>query len=127
MAVCRAPLPRGPPPRDEQGPPPAANTPATIIKLIVCVPAGGGVDTITRIVADRLRQRFGQPVVIENRGGLAGNIGAEAVYASEPDGYTLLASQPPPLTVNVFLYKKLNFHPTPFLPVAITPSIPNPL
>src|ERR1700704_6702233 len=50
---------------------PAANYPATIIKIIVCVPAGGGVDTITRIVADRLRQRLGQPVVIENPGGAA--------------------------------------------------------
>src|SRR5258708_8038250 len=127
MAVCRAPLPRGPPPRDEQGPPPAANTPATIIKIIVCVPAGGGVDTITRIVAARLRQRLGQPVVIENRGGLAGNIGAEAVYASEPDGYTLLASQPAPLTVNALLYKKLNFDPTAFLPIAIMTSIPHTL
>ena len=106
---------------------PAANYPATIIKIIVCVPAGGGVDTITRIVADRLRQRLGQPVVIENRGGLAGNIGAEAVYASEPDGYTLLASQPAPLTVNALLYKKLNFDPTAFLPVAIMTSIPNTL
>jgi tripartite-type tricarboxylate transporter receptor subunit TctC len=106
---------------------PAATYPATTIKIIVCVPAGGGVDTVTRIVADRLRQRLGQPVVIENRGGLAGNIGAEAVYASEPDGYTLLASQPAPLTVNVLLYKKLNFDPSAFLPVAIMTSIPNTL
>jgi tripartite-type tricarboxylate transporter receptor subunit TctC len=106
---------------------PAANYPTTTVKIIVCVPAGGGVDTVTRIVADRLRQRLGQPVVIENRGGLAGNIGAEAVYASEPDGHTLLASQPAPLTVNVLLYKKLNFDPTAFLPVAIMTSIPNTL
>jgi len=104
-----------------------ASYPTTTIKVIVCVPAGGGVDTITRIVADQLRQRLGQPVVIENRGGLAGNIGAEAVFASEPDGYTLLASQPAPLTVNVLLYKKLNFDPTAFLPVAIMTSIPNTL
>src|SRR3981189_2480014 len=88
---------------------PAANYPATIIKIIVCVPAGGGVRHLPRIVADRLRQRLGQPVMIENRGGLAGNIGAEAVYASEPDGYTLLALQPVPLTVNALLYKKLSF------------------
>src|SRR3981081_3687975 len=106
---------------------PAANQPARIIKIIVWGPAGGGVDTIPRIGAARLRQRLGQPVVIENRGGLAGNIGAEAVYASEPDGYTLLASQPAPLTVNALLYKKLNFDPTAFLPVAIMTSIPNTL
>src|SRR3979490_1541982 len=110
---------------------PGAIYPATIIKIIVCVPAGGGVDTITRIVADRLRQRLGQPVVIENRGGLAGNIGAEAVYASEPDGSTLLAPpprpHPAPLTVNALLYKKLIFAPPAFLPVAIMTSIPNTL
>ena len=104
-----------------------ASYPATTIKIVVCVPAGGGVDTITRIVADRLRQRLGQTVVVENRGGAAGNIGAEAVYGAAPDGYTLLASQPAPLTVNVLLYKKLNFDPTAFLPVAILTSIPNTL
>jgi tripartite-type tricarboxylate transporter receptor subunit TctC len=105
----------------------AAAYPASTIKIIVCVPAGGGVDTVTRIVADRLRQRLGQPVVVENRGGLSGDIGAEAVFASEPDGYTLLASQPAPLTVNVLLYKKINFDPTAFVPVAIMTSIPNTL
>jgi tripartite-type tricarboxylate transporter receptor subunit TctC len=105
----------------------AANYPASVIKIVVCVPAGGGVDTVTRIVADRLRQRLGQPVVIENKGGLSGNLGAEAVFASAPDGYTLLASQPAPLTVNGLLYKKLNFQPAAFKPVAIMTSIPNTL
>jgi tripartite-type tricarboxylate transporter receptor subunit TctC len=105
----------------------AADYPSRPIKIIVCVPAGGGVDTITRIMADKLRQKLGQPVVIENRTGQSGNIGAEAVYAAEPDGYTLLASQPAPLTVNVLLYKKINFDPTKFIPVAIMSSIPNTL
>src|ERR1700752_3087079 len=92
----------------------AAGYPARPIKMVVCVPAGGGVDTITRIVADKLGQRLGQPVIVENRTGQAGNIRAEYVYASQPDGYTLLASQPAPLTVNVLLYDKLNFDPTKF-------------
>jgi tripartite-type tricarboxylate transporter receptor subunit TctC len=105
----------------------AANYPDTTIKIIVCVPPGGGVDTVTRVVADRLRQRLGQPVVVENRGGQSGNLGAELVYAAEPDGYTLLASQPAPLTVNGLLYRKINFDPTAFLPVAIMTSIPNTL
>jgi len=105
----------------------AARYPSRPIKIIVCVPAGGGVDTITRIVADKLSQRLGQPVVVENRTGQSGNIGAEAVYGAEPDGYTLLASQPAPLTVNVLLYEKLNFDPTRFEPVAILSSIPNTL
>ena len=105
----------------------AAGYPSRPIKIVVCVPAGGGVDTVTRIVADQLSRRLGQPVVVENRTGQAGNIGAELVYGAEPDGYTLLASQPAPLTVNVLLYKKLNFDPTRFEPVAILSSIPNTL
>jgi tripartite-type tricarboxylate transporter receptor subunit TctC len=105
----------------------ASDYPNRPIKIVVCVPAGGGVDTVTRIMADKLRQRLGQTVVIENRTGQSGNIGAEYVYAAEPDGYTLLASQPAPLTVNVLLYKKINFDPTQFLPVAIMTSIPNTL
>ena len=104
-----------------------ANYPAQPIKVIVAVPAGGGVDTAMRIVAEGMRQRLGQPVIIENRGGQAGNFGAEAVFAAEPDGYTLMASQPSPLTVNALLYKKLNFDPTTFIPVAIMSTIPNAL
>jgi tripartite-type tricarboxylate transporter receptor subunit TctC len=105
----------------------AADYPKRPIRIIVCVPAGGGVDTVTRIVADKLGQRLGQPVVIENRTGQSGNVGAEYVYGSDPDGYTLLASQPAPLTVNILLYKKINFDPTAFIPVAIMTAIPNTL
>ncbi len=104
-----------------------ANYPSQPIKVIVSVPAGGGVDTATRIVAEGMRQRLGQPVIIENRGGQAGNFGAEAVFAAEPDGYTLMASQPSPLTVNALLYKKLNYDPAAFVPVAIMSTIPNAL
>jgi len=103
----------------------AANYPNKPIRIIVCVPAGGGVDTVTRIVADGLQKRLGQPVVVENRSGAAGNIGAEAVFVSDPDGYTLLAAQPSPLTINPLLYKKMNFDPTQFEPVVIMTSIAN--
>jgi tripartite-type tricarboxylate transporter receptor subunit TctC len=103
----------------------AADYPTRPIKIVVCVPAGGGVDTVTRIVADKLGQKLGQPVVVENRTGQSGNIGAEFVFAAAPDGYTLLASQPAPLTVNILLYKKINFEPTAFIPVAIMTAIPN--
>jgi tripartite-type tricarboxylate transporter receptor subunit TctC len=102
-----------------------ANYPNQPIKVVVVVPAGGGVDTAMRIVAEGMRQRLGQPVVIENKGGQAGNLGAEFVYASDPDGYTLMASQPSPLTVNVLLYKKLNFDPAAFMPIAIMSTVPN--
>ena len=103
----------------------AATFPSKPIRIVVCVPAGGGVDTVTRIVAEGLHQKLGQPVVVENRAGAAGNIGAEYVFTSDPDGYTLLAAQPAPLTVNPLLYKKLNFDPTQFEPVAIMTSIAN--
>lgn len=105
----------------------AADYPNRPIKVIVCVPAGGGVDTVTRIVADKLHERLGQPVVVENRTGMSGSIGAEAAAGAEPDGYTLLASQPAPLTVNVLLYKKLNYDPAALVPVAVMTTIPNTL
>jgi tripartite-type tricarboxylate transporter receptor subunit TctC len=104
---------------------PAADYPNRPVKIIVSVPAGGGVDTVTRIFAARLQQRLGQPFVIENRGGGGGNIGAEAAYASEPDGYTLLATQPAPITSNIALYKKLNFDPAALEPVAVMSKFPN--
>src|SRR6195256_4032170 len=104
---------------------PAADYPNKAVKIVVTVPAGGGVDTATRIFAERLQQKLGQPFVIENRGGAGGNLGAEAVYAATPDGYTLLASQPAPITSNIALYKKLNFDPTKFEPVAVMTKFPN--
>jgi tripartite-type tricarboxylate transporter receptor subunit TctC len=104
---------------------PAADYPNKPVKIIVSVPAGGGVDTVTRIFAEGLHQRLRQPFVIENRGGAGGNLGAEGVYTAPPDGYTLLASQPAPITSNVALYKKLNFDPTQFEPVAVMTKFPN--
>ena len=102
-----------------------AKYPNRPIRIIVCMPAGGGVDTVTRIIASGLQKRLGQPVVVENRAGAGGNIGAEAVFTSDPDGYMLLAAPPPPLTVNPLLYTKMDFDPTQFEPVAIMTSIAN--
>jgi tripartite-type tricarboxylate transporter receptor subunit TctC len=102
-----------------------SNYPNRPIKLVVCVPAGGGVDTVARIVAEGLSRKLGQPVIVENRAGAAGNIGAEYVYTSEPDGYTLLAAQPAPLTINPLLYKGMNIDPKNFVPVTIMTSIAN--
>ena len=104
-----------------------AEYPNRPIKIIVCLPPGGGVDTVTRIVSDKLQRRLGQPIVIENKGGQSGNLGAEAVWSSEPDGYTLLASQPAPITTNPMLYKNLPFDPVLFTPVAMMTTIPNTL
>jgi tripartite-type tricarboxylate transporter receptor subunit TctC len=103
----------------------AANYPNRPIKIVVSVPAGGGVDTVTRMVAEGLHQKLGQPVVVENHAGAGGNIGADFVYKAAPDGYTLLASQPSPITVNPLLYKQMAFDPTKFEPVAIMTKIPN--
>jgi tripartite-type tricarboxylate transporter receptor subunit TctC len=104
---------------------PAASYPNRPIKVIVSVPAGGGVDTVTRIVTEKLRQKWGQPIVIENRGGAGGNLAAEFLSGADPDGYTLMASQPAPLTTNFLLHKKMNFDPTAIVPVAVMSRIPN--
>jgi tripartite-type tricarboxylate transporter receptor subunit TctC len=103
----------------------AANYPDRAIRIIVSVPAGGGVDTVTRLIAQRLQQRLGQPVVIENRAGAAGNIGAEAAANAAPDGYTLLATAPSVLAINAALYKKLKYDPAAFEPVAVMTLSPN--
>lgn len=95
------------------------------IRLIVSVPAGGGVDTVMRVVAQKLTSRLGQPVVIENRAGAAGNIGAEYVANATPDGYTLLATSPAPLVSNAALYKNLRFDPEKFELIAVVSLSPN--
>jgi tripartite-type tricarboxylate transporter receptor subunit TctC len=102
-----------------------ADYPGRTVKIVVSAPAGGGLDVAARIIAERLRPRLGQPFIIENRPGAAGNTGAEVVFAAEPDGYTLLAAQPSPLTVNQLLYRKLNFDPAAFVPVATMTAVPN--
>jgi len=101
--------------------------PNRAVKVIVSAPPGGGLDIAARVIADRLTKMWGQPFVVENRPGAGGNLGAEAVAQAEPDGYTLLAAQPAPLTTNVVMYKKLSFDPAAFEPLAIMTSIPNTL
>ena len=103
----------------------AANYPNRAVKIIASSPAGGGLDIATRVIADRLAKMWGQPFVVENRQGASGNLGAEAVAQAEPDGYTLLAAQPAPLTTNIVLYKKLNFDPAALESVAVLSKIPN--
>jgi tripartite-type tricarboxylate transporter receptor subunit TctC len=88
-------------------------------------PAGGTADLLPRVVAEKLATRFAQPVIVDNRAGAAGNIGAEMVYNAEPDGYTLLSAPPPPLVINPSLYPKLAFDPTRFVPVSVMAAVPN--
>ena len=103
----------------------AQDYPSRPVKIIVPFPAGGSNDIIARIVAQKLTERSGQTFIVENRGGAGGNIGAEAVASAEADGYTLLLTAPPPLTINASLYKKLPFDPVKaFAPVALVASVP---
>jgi tripartite-type tricarboxylate transporter receptor subunit TctC len=101
-------------------PPAFAQTfPTKPLQIIVPLAPGGGTDLLARVIADKLRDKFGQPVTVENRSGAAGNIGADAVFKAAPDGHTLLFTQPAPLVVNQALYGKLTFEPEQFVPIAL--------
>jgi tripartite-type tricarboxylate transporter receptor subunit TctC len=80
---------------------------------------GGGLDTLARVLAQKLTTRLGQTVIVENRTGAAGNIGAEAVYRADPDGYTLMFTQPGPLTVSKALYGRAAFEAEEFVPIGM--------
>ena len=99
--------------------------PTQAVKIIVPFPAGGSADVLPRIVAEALGPIWKQPIVIENKPGAGGNIGAEAVAIAKPDGYTLMAAPPPPIAINHNLYPKMNYDPTKFKPVTIMGSAPN--
>jgi tripartite-type tricarboxylate transporter receptor subunit TctC len=105
----------------------AQTFPTHTVRIIVPFPAGGTADVMPRVIADWLSRKWGQPVVIENKTGAAGNIGAEAAYRAEPDGYTLLASPPPPLVINQNLYPNLPFDPAKFVPISVMGIVPNAL
>lgn len=103
----------------------AQEWPQKAVRIIVPFPAGGSADLLPRVVGEKLAQQWGQPVIVENRAGAAGNIGAAAVFQSEPDGYTLLSAPPPPLVINRLLYPKLAYDPTQFVPMTVIAAIPN--
>lgn len=105
----------------------AQSYPNRTVKIIVPFPAGGTADAMPRIVADFLTKKWGQPVIVENKSGAGGNVGAEAAFHSDPDGYTLFASPPPPLVINQNLYAKLAFDPGQFIPLAVMGKVPNAL
>lgn len=105
----------------------AEDYPSRPVKMIVPVPAGGITDVLARILQDPLTRKWGQPIVIDNRPGAGGNLGTEAAFKSDPDGYTMLISIPGPLTVNPSLYQKLSFEPSQFVPVSLLATIPTAL
>lgn len=93
--------------------------PSRDVRIIVSVPAGGGVDLSARIVAAHLQALWGKTFLVENRTGGASNIAADAVAHAAPDGYTLLATPPNVITANATLFKHLSYDPASLEPVAI--------
>jgi len=89
----------------------AQNYPAKPIRMVVPWPPGGTTDILGRVLGQKLSESFGQPVVIDNRGGAAGNIGSEAAAKSPPDGYTLLLGTMSTHAMNQFLYSKMTYDP----------------
>ncbi len=103
----------------------APNFPAKPVRLIVPQTPGGASDALARIVAAKLTEKWGQPVVVENRPGAGGNIGMEAVATSAPDGYVLLMTYVGTQAINGALYSRLPFDPIKdFVPVATVATLP---
>lgn len=109
------------------GAPPALaqDFPSKTLHLVVPFPAGGTADSLPRILAEKLRKRFPEGVVVENKPGAGGNIGAEIVFRSDPDGHTLLVSPPGPIAINHNLYANLPFDPRKWQPVTVIAAVPN--
>jgi tripartite-type tricarboxylate transporter receptor subunit TctC len=108
--------------------PGAANAqawPQKTVRIVVPFPAGGSNDTLCRIVADKLSGSWKQPVIVDNRAGAGGNVGAEIVYGAPGDGYTLLCSPPGPLSINHNLYRALPYDWSRFVPVTVLALTPN--
>ncbi len=104
----------------------AQTYPSKPIRMIVPWPPGGGVDTAARIISQPLAARLGQPIVVENKPGAAGNIGTELFTREKPDGYTLLMGSLSPNAVNPHLYTRLGFDPVKdFAPVARVYTVPS--
>ena len=95
------------------------------VRMIVPFPAGGSADALCRIVGDKLSAAWGQTVIVDNRPGAGGNVGAEIAFHAEPDGYTLLCSPPGPLSINHNLYKSIPYDWTKFVPITVLAVVPN--
>jgi tripartite-type tricarboxylate transporter receptor subunit TctC len=97
----------------------AQDFPNKPVKIVVPYAAGGGTDIVARIVAQKLQDKWGPAVIVENRAGAGGNVGAEAVFTAAPDGYTLLFTAQGPLVVNQYLFDKIPYEPEKFTPVSL--------
>lgn len=104
----------------------AGDYPDRVVKFVVPFPPGGPTDALARHLAEGLRARFPAGVVVDNKAGAGGNLGAEAVAKADPDGYTILFGTSGPLAINKSLYSKLPYDPlTSFAPVIYVGSLPN--
>jgi tripartite-type tricarboxylate transporter receptor subunit TctC len=102
------------------------NWPERVVRIIIPYPAGGSTDVLSRILAERLKDKLGQSWVIENRPGAGGNIGIDAVVRSEPDGYTIGAATVGHFSINQYLYAKMAWDPDRDLqPASLTWELPN--
>jgi tripartite-type tricarboxylate transporter receptor subunit TctC len=100
--------------------------PSRPVRIVVAFTAGGTTDIIARLVGQQLSERWGQPVVIDNRPGAGGNIGTDHVAKSPPDGYTLLVGSVGPLAVNVSLYRNMPYDPRrDFSAITLIAGVPN--
>ena len=103
-----------------------ANWPDHPVRIIVPYPAGGSTDVLSRILAERMKEMFGQPFVIENRPGAGGNIGIAAVTGSPPDGYTIGAATIGHFAINQYLYSKMPYDAErDMVPASLTWELPN--
>src|SRR3979490_167673 len=103
----------------------AAEFPTRAITLVVPYPAGGGVDAMARVVAQKLSDAFRQTVNVDNRGGGGGTVGTRAVARATPDGYTLLLGHTGTISINPSLYSKLGMDPRKdFAPIGLVASMP---
>lgn len=102
----------------------AQGYPQKPIRWIVPWPAGGGADIVARLMSTKLGEVLGQPVIVDNRAGAAGNIGAQVAAQSAPDGYTIVFAYSGTHAVNPHLYKKMSFKESDFVPVILLTSVP---
>src|SRR3954465_2270957 len=99
--------------------------PSRPIRIVVGYSAGGGNDLVVRVIAPRLGEALGQPVLVDNKPGAQSIIAAELVAKSAPDGYTLLMGPSGPMTINPATYSKLSYSPTrDFAPISMIGSFP---
>ena len=113
IALCSAPSPA------------QESYPARTVKIVVPAQPGSTTDTLARIVADQLTQKWGKAAIVENIPGGAMNIGALSVARAAPDGYTLLIAPPSPLSFSHLLYRDPGYEPGKFVPITMLAKIPN--